>query len=161
MDIGWRDIAFEPGAAFSDGVAETWRWLTDRNDLKPFMCSKFGDVFCTDITGQVHWLSCAKGDIHWIAPNRETFDSVCTRNGDRAGEWFAPRMVEQLHSEGKVAGPGEAYMFITLPIFEQCTLAPDNFKVVPADEVFIGLSEVQHLYRQMPDAKRAKIGITQ
>ncbi len=157
MPATWKDIAFEPGPSFGEGVVQSWEWMTDRKDLKPFLCSKLGDIFCTDALGAVHWLSCSAGAIEWITPTRAIFDAECAKNGAKVDEWFGPKLIEQLHAEGKVAGPGEAYMFITLPIFKECTYEPSNFKVAAADEVFVGLSEVHKLYDGMPDKTRVRM----
>jgi hypothetical protein len=157
MQIGWKDMAFEPGASFADGITQSWLWLTDRPDLKPFLCSKIGDVFCTDITQQVYWLSCSEGVLEWIAPNRAAFDAVCQEGGKKVDLWFGPALIAKLHAAGKVAEPGEAYMFVTLPIFEECSFEPNNFNVMPANEVFVGLSEMHKLYAEHSDKKRMRL----
>lgn len=159
MPVTWKDIAFEPGPTFGDGVVQSWEWMTDRSDLKPFLCSKLGDVFCTDALGAVHWLSCSAGAIEWITPSRAIFDAECEKNGAKVDEWFGPKLIEQLHSENKVAGPGEAYMFVTLPIFEECTYTPDNFNVAPANEIFVGMAETLKLYQDLPNKTRVRMVI--
>ena len=156
MPVTWKDIAFEPGAAFGEGVVQSWEWMTDRKDLKPFLCSKLGDVFCTDVMGQVHWLDCSGGALQWITPSRETFDAECEKNGAKVDEWFGPKLIEKCYAAGKIAGDGEGYMFLTLPIFEECTFEPENLKVAPVSEVFLGLSEVHKLYADIPDGTRIR-----
>lgn len=150
MTLRWQDIAFEPGAAFGASVAEAWEWLTDRKDLKPFLCSKIGDVFCTDALGAVHWLDCSGGKLKWITPSRVIFDAECEKGGAKVDEWFGPKLVEKCHAAGKIAGDGEAYMFVTLPIFADCTFEPDNVKISPASDVFLELSEIHKLYVNIP-----------
>ncbi|MEP3109446.1 MAG: hypothetical protein ABJP96_05640 [Erythrobacter sp.] len=156
MSVTWKDLAFEPGVTFAQGVAENWEWMTDRKDLTPFLCSKLGDAFCTDVMGQVHWLDCSGGMVQWITPSRATFDAECEKNGAKVDLWFGPKLIEKLHNAGQVAGPGEAYMFLTLPIFEECEFEPHNFKILPANEVFIGLSDMHKLYTDIPDGGRTR-----
>jgi hypothetical protein len=156
MTVTWKDMAFEPGAVFAQGVAETWEWRTDRKDLKPFLCSKLGDAFCTDVMGQVHWLDCSSGTVQWITPSRATFDAECEKGGAKVDEWFGAKLIQKMHDAGRVAGAGEAYMFITLPIFEDCKFEPENLKILPANEVFIGLSDMHKLYMDMPSDARMR-----
>ena len=151
MALGWRDIAFQPGRALAAAIAERWRWLTGRGDLEPFLCSLLGDVFAADAAGRVRWLCCSAGTVREVAASRAAFDSICARGGAEVDEWFAPVLIERLHEAGKIAGPGEAYMFLTLPIFAECRFDPDNLKVMPVNDVFIALADLHQLYAGLPD----------
>lgn len=151
MAIGWRDIAFQPGPTLAAGITQQWLWLTGRDDLTPFLCSMFGDVFATDAVDRVHWLNCSVGEFQAVAPDRTCFDAACQRYGNEVDAWFAPGLVERLHAAGKQPQPGEAYMFLTLPIFAECRYEPENFRVMPVNDIFIALSDLQQLYRDIPD----------
>jgi len=150
MDIGWRDIAFQPGKMLAASIVEKWRWLTQRVDLEPFLCSMFGDVFMADAAARVHWLNCSAADFQQIAPDRASFDLACQRNGDEVDVWFGPGLVARLHEAGKRPQPGEAFMFLTLPIFAECRFEPQNFRVMPTHDIFIVLSDLHLLYRDIP-----------
>jgi hypothetical protein len=150
MAVGWRDIAFQPGKALAGAICENWRWLTKRGDLEPFLCSMLGDVFASDGTGRIHWLCCSAGDVRQVAASRAEFDAICARNGAEVDEWFGPKLIAQLHEAGKIAGPGEAYMFLTLPIFAECRFEPSNLKVMPVNAIFIALADLHQLYVGIP-----------
>ncbi len=156
MAVGWRDIAFQPGKALAGAIADRWLWLTKRGDLEPFLCSMLGDVFSADGEGQVHWLCCSAADMRQVAASRAAFDAICARNGEEVDEWFGPKLIARLHAAGKIAGPGEAYMFLTLPIFAECRFEPENFKVMSANDIFIGLAEIHQLYLGLPDGTNVR-----
>lgn len=159
MTIGWRDFAFQPDKALAGAIADRWLWLTKRGDLEPFLCSMLGDVFATDRDGKVHWLCCSAADVRQVAETRAAFDAICARGGDEVDEWFGPTLIARLHVAGKVVGPGEAYMFLTLPIFVECSFEPENFKVKPVKDVFIGLAEIHQLYLGIPDGTKVQYWI--
>mgnify|MGYP003296718061 CR=1 FL=1 len=46
-------------------------------------------------------------------------------------------------------------MFLTLPIFAECRFEPENFKVMAANDIFIGLAEIHQLYLGLPDGTTA------
>jgi len=157
MNIGWRDIAFQPGKALAGAIAEEWLWLTKRDDLSPFLCSMLGDVFAEDAAGHIHWLCCPGGHIDPVAGSRETFEAVIAKAGDEREEWFGPTLIEACHAAGKRAEPGQCYMFKTLPIFPDCRYEPGNIAIAPVDDVFIGLSEVLQLYEGLPDRQKRRL----
>jgi hypothetical protein len=156
MAIGWRDMAFQPGKALAQAIADRWLWLTKRSDLQPFLCSMLGDVFAADRDGKVHWLRCPAAEVREVAATRAAFDAICARNGAEVDQWFGPALIGRLHAAGKIAGPGEAYMFLTLPIFAECSFEPGNFKVKSVNDVFIGLAEIHQLYLGIPDGTKVR-----
>ncbi|MEQ8412327.1 MAG: hypothetical protein RIB52_12290 [Erythrobacter sp.] len=157
MDVAWRDVAFQPGRALAAEITHRWRWLTDREDLQPFLCSKLGDVFATDAHGRVHWLCCPAGHIDAITADRAEFEAVISDDGSRRDEWFGPSLVTACHAAGKRASAGECYMFKTLPLFPDCAYEPANIAIVPLDEVFIELSEVLQLYAGLPERQKRRL----
>lgn len=159
MTVEWRDVAFQPGKALAGAIADRWLWLTKRGDLEPFLCSMLGNVFAADGDGKVHWLCCPAADVREVASSRAAFDAICARNGAEVDEWFGPELIARLHAAGKIAGAGEAYMFLTLPIFAECRLEPENFKVMLVNDVFIGLAEVHQLYLGLPDGTKVQYRI--
>ena len=159
MTISWHDIAFQPGETLSGEIGEAWAWLIGQRKFRPFLVSKFGDVFFETDDGAVQWLGCSTGLIEHAAKSRSEFDDLCRANGENVLEWFAPGLVQQLHEAGKVASDGECYAFVVQPIFKECEYTPENLNPVPVREVLIGLADFHRQIADMPDAASVQIKI--
>lgn len=159
MGIGWQDIAFIPSDEFAQDIVAAWEWLVGYPGWAPFLCSKLGDVFYERPDGKIDWLSCSAGMIEHAASDRRSFDEKCRDGGEQVDEWFGPGLIATLHEVGKIAGDGQCYLFITLPIFAECTYTHDNLGVVSLNEVFVGLSEVHQQIAEMPDGTKIRLKV--
>ncbi|WP_185960324.1 hypothetical protein [Erythrobacter insulae] len=161
MPVTWSDIAFRPGENLSKEIAQAWSWLLKNRDFRPFIASKFGDVFYETSSGTVECLSCSLGDIEEVAESRAVFEQTCDEVGEDVMVWFGPGLIEELHSAGKVAGADECYAFAILPIFAQCEYSAANLNAVPAREVLVGLAQVHSEIADLPDGTSVQIKITE
>ena len=97
--------------------------------------------------------------MEFAAVDRAAFDEICRNGGPEVSEWFGPSLIESLHEAGKIAGEGQCYLFITLPIFEECRYEPDNLAVVPSHEVFAGLANIHRQIADLPDGSKVQIKV--
>jgi len=142
MSVEWADIAFRPGENLSSQIEEAWSWLLSGREFRPFIASKFGDVFFETKAGKIERLSCSLGEVEQVSESRAAFEQVCDDVGESVLEWFGPGLVEELHRSGRVAGTDQCYAFAILPIFAECEYSVTNLRAVPVHEVMVGLADV-------------------
>jgi hypothetical protein len=151
MALGWPDIAFQLGPMLAADVRDAWSWLLSDKKFEPFVSSKLGDVFFETDAGKIGWLSCSAGSLEVVAESRDTFDSHCRDGTGDVATWFAPGLIEQLHSAGKVARPDECYAFVVLPVFAECEFVVENLNPAPAREVLVGLADTHRQIAELAD----------
>ena len=161
MPVTWPDIAFQTDEDLSLQIEQAWGWLLKGREFRPFIASKFGDVFFETRGGKVECLSCSLGEIEQVAQSRVEFEQVCDEVGESVLEWFGPGLVDELHKSGRVAGAGSCYAFGILPIFAECEYTVANLRPVPTHEVVVGLADLHKQIADVPDGASVQFEISE
>ena len=85
---------------------------TRDDDWEPLMFPVIGDVSLEQREGTIWWLSTAMGTLERVAESRDAFHQHL--DTERADEWFLPGLVDVLHDQSKVPGPGQCYAYAIL-----------------------------------------------
>ena len=157
MSISWAALTFTPDEEAVRELRSSWAWLLT-GEYTPVLFSILGDAFVQmQATGAVHWLNTGIGESEPVADSIEQFRELLVT--EKAAEWFMPELVEQLHAAGKVAGVGQCYTYVTLPVFEEGTYDVENLNAVPAKEHFAITGQVLREIRGFPNGAKVKLDI--
>jgi len=156
MGVSWHDLTFMLDPVLAEEVQAAWSWLVPE-PWSPIVCAMVGGIFLETESGEVCWLDIGTAAVEEVAASAEEFEAILRSGEPVVEEWFLPALVESLHEAGKRAGPGEAYFFITLPIFAEGKYTADNMAVVPAREQLLATADVHRQIAHLPDRTKVRV----
>ena len=152
----WSMLTFQPTPDAIAALRAHWAWQLG-DDWEPLMFSVIGDVFLERHKGTIWWLSTAMGTLERVAENRDAFDQHL--DTEQADEWFLPGLVDVLHDQGKVRGPGQCYAYAILPVFAEGNLSAENMHPADARAYFASTGDVHRKIRDLKDGDRVPLEI--
>ena len=155
MAVAWSALVLNPSPEAVAALRSSWSWVLPEK-YEPVLFSVFGDVFFCGGSGQVFWLNTGTAETTPVASSLAEFQSNLSDNCD---EWFLPRLVEQLHADGKVSKVGECYTYAVLPIFAEGKYEPWNFNAVPAQQHFELTAHIHREIAALPDGSKVRITV--
>ncbi|MES2948704.1 MAG: T6SS immunity protein Tdi1 domain-containing protein [Pseudomonadota bacterium] len=156
MSIAWSSLTCTPSDEAVVRLAESWGWIL-REPFVPLLFSVLGDVFLERDSGGVWWLNTGTGDLTQVAKSVSDFRELL--DTELVDEWFMPSLVERLHAAGKIAGPGQCYTYITLPVFSEGKYEVANLNPVDAHEHSALTGHILHKIQSFPDGTKVKINV--
>jgi hypothetical protein len=154
MNLGWSSLTFTPDAEAVQTLRSSWAWLLTES-YKPVLFSVLGDPFLQTESGAILWLNTGTAELVEVAQSWDHFVELL--GTEQADEWFMPNLVEQLHAAGKVAGPGQCYTYVFLPVFAEGKYEVSNFNPVAGKDHFAHTGDVHQQIRSLPDGAQVKI----
>jgi hypothetical protein len=156
MSLGWSSLTFMPDEEAVKQLHASWYWLLPE-PFEPVLFSVLGDVFFEREAGGVWWLNTGTAEVTRVADSMDHFRRQL--GADLVDDWFMPGLVEELHSAGKVPGPGECFTFVALPIFAEGRYEVQNLNPVPARDHFALCGDLHREIRDLPDGAKVAIKI--
>lgn len=142
----------------TEALLEFWRWLLPATH-KPLFATALGDLFLADPDGQIVWLDLGSGQVETVAPSEADFAQAAV-DPENATLWFGANLVDALHAEGKVLGPGECYSYLQLPLLGG-EYEPANFKVSDLVTHFRVWGPIHEQLHDLPDGATVEINVTE
>lgn len=156
MSIGWSSLTCTPSDEAVEQLAESWGWML-REPFVPVLFSVLGDVFLEPDSGGVWWLNTGTGDLTRVAESVPEFRELL--GTELADEWFMPELIARLHAAGKIAGPGQCYTYVTLPVFAEGKYEVANLNPVQAHEHFGLTGHILREIQSLPDGAKVRVSV--
>jgi hypothetical protein len=155
-NVKWNDLAFVPGPELAAEAREAWSWLVPGR-WRPILFAMVGGIFLESEDGTVHWLDIGGGTAEEVAPSVEAFEAILRSGAPVVEEWFLPALVEALRRAGKRPGPGQAYLFLIMPVFAEGKYVADNMVVVSAREQVAAAADIHRQIADLPDGTKVEM----
>jgi hypothetical protein len=152
----WSTLTFQPTPDAIAALRAHWAWQLG-DDWEPLMFSVIGDVFLEQREGTIWWLSTAMGTLERVAESRDAFHQHL--DTERADEWFLPGLVDVLHDQGQVPGPGQCYAYAILPVFAEGSFSAENMHPADARAYFASTGDIHRKIRDLKDGDRVPLEI--
>lgn len=145
MRITWNELTVSFDKQSAAALIEDWRWLLG-DSMELLLISSIGDMFLSNVAGNIFWLDTGTGKLQEIASSVADFKQFIQQR-ECADKWFVPQLVGDLITSGVRLLPGQCYSY-KVPPFLGGELAVDNF--TPTD-LSVHFSVLGQLYRQVKD----------
>ena len=145
-----------PDADALSQLRSAWSWRLPEH-FEVLLVTAFGDVFLEVAGDGIYWLNTGTAEVELVAADRATFQAKL--NGEEGMDWLLPDLIDELHAEAKVCGPGECYTYAILPIFAEGKYETWNFKPVPVAQHFGLTAHIHRQIEELPDGARVNISL--
>jgi len=108
MKITWNDLIVKFEHLDPKRLTEDWTWLIGDN-MKPIIISSIGDMFLSDMKGEIYWLNVGEGKFELVAKDNIEF-SEKLKSEEISNEWFMFDLVNEIKNSGLELSKGKLFV---------------------------------------------------
>lgn len=159
MKLG--DISIPESGINWQNCLQPWAWLLKENPkFNILIVTKFGEIFVTDDSGSIWFLSTSNGSYEKVAESKESFANSL-ENPDCVEYYFMPKVIQSLEETLGKLNKGQCYGFHVPCIFKECTFEVDNFKIVDIEKYLIWLGGMLGKIQEIPDGTKVSFNVVE
>ena len=156
-----EDISITEGGIDWQRCLQPWAWLLkEKPEFNIWIVTKFGEIFVTDDSGSIWFISTSNGSYEKIAESKESFANSL-ENPERVEYYFMPKLVRNLEENLGKLNKGQCYGFHVPCFFKECTFEVDNFKIIDIEKYLIGLGEMLGKLQAIPDGAKVSFNVVE